>query len=348
MLLASVLRYYLPVLTIRQKRRVISTINGAVFLEICKQPEQYTIQVSQWDTKIAVLWKILDEHIGNFLTEQERSQQLLNVLSVGLLRWLQSLPRYCRDTMHISPTAQRFRVLLRKAQKEPVQVLTHTLPELFDKNSIGINDEVAYQRMLENNVSALMNEIATAYHRLLYSLDGFIREAFVPHAVDGHTALRLWLSLVEERVSKPSEMFRLNDRLAQRLIEVARQQEDIQPGAFLDQLSKAVLGITLNDWNDHSEEIFRQKLSEAKERVEHEIFELTNDTIAVELSVALPTQNEQTYRFRPSNLSIQGQRILQNFKSTLEIAGRSLSVDEKRQIALALIQYLMGEENTYE
>lgn len=348
LLLAAVLRYYLPVLTIRQKRRVISPLTGAVFLELCKQPEQYTIQVSQWDTKIAILWKILDEHVSDFLMEQERSQQLLNVLSAGLLRWLQSLPRYCRDTMHISPTAQRFRVLLRKAQKEPVQVLTHALPELFDKGSMGMDDEIAYQRMLESNVSALMNEIATAYHRLLYSLEGFIREAFAPHAVNGHTALRLWLSSVEERVSKPSEMFRLNDRLAQRLIEVTHQQEDIQPGAFLDQLSKAVLGITLNDWNDHSEEIFRQKLSEAKERVEREIFELTNDTIAVELSVALPTQSEQTYRFRPSNLSLQGQRILQNFKSTLETAGRSLSVDEKRQIALALIQYLMGEENTHE
>lgn len=348
LLLAVVFRFHLPVLTIRQKKRVISPITGQIFIELCKQPEQYTIQVSQWDEKSAILWEILNERVSSFLTEQERTQQPLNMLSIGLLRWLQSLPRYCRDTTHISSTAQRFRTLIRKAQKEPAQALAYELSELFDTSDADVADKMAYQVMLAKKVSTLMNEIATAYHTLLYSLDGFVRELFASHAVDAHTALRLWLVSIQERANKPLEMFRLNDNVAQRLIEVAHQKETIEPIPFWNHLSKAVLGLALNDWNDHSEEAFRQKIYEAKERVENEIFELTKDTLAVELSVALPTQSEQTYRFRPSGLSIQGQRILQNFKSTLDIAGRSLSVDEKRQIALALIQHLMGEENTHE
>ncbi len=348
LLLAVVLRFHLPVLTIRQKKRVISPITGQIFVDLCRQPEQYTIQISQWNLKSAVLWEILNERISGFLTERERTQQPLSMLTIGLLRWLQSLPRYCRDTTHISSTAQRFRTLLRKAQKEPAQVLAYELPELFDTNDVNIENKVAYQQTLSKSVSALMNEIAMAYHTLLYSLDGFVREVFAPHAVDAHTALRLWLVSIQERADKPLEMLRLNDKVAQHLVEIALQKEAIQPVEFWNHFSKAILGITFNDWNDHSEEVFRQKIFDVKERVEHEIFELTKDTLAVELSVALPTQSEQTYRFRPSSLSIQGQRILQNFKSTLEIAGRSLSVDEKRQIALALIQHLMGEENTHE
>ena len=121
--------------------------------------------------------------------------------------------------------------------------------------------------------------------------------------------------------------------------------ENTQKGNFLDHLSKAILGIALNDWNDRSNETFRRNLLEAKVRVEHEVFELTSDEAAVQLSVSLPEKSEQTYRFRQSGLSPQGQRILQNFKSTLEIAGRPLSLDEKRQIVLALLDYVMGESS---
>jgi len=233
-------------------------------------------------------------------------------------------------------------MLIRKAQRDPAQVLAHELLDLLDDSNISVDNQEAYRRMLSERLSVLMDEIATAYQTLLYSLDRFAGEAFAVDAADGHTAVRLWLASIEERVGKSLDTFRLSDKLAQRLVEVASQHELPQKSYFWNQLSGAVLGIALNDWNDRSDENFKRNLLEAKERVEHEIFELTEDESAVELSVALPKKDEQTYRFRQSNLSPQGQRILQNFKSTLEIAGRPLSPDEKRQIVLALLKYVMG------
>jgi hypothetical protein len=160
--------------------------------------------------------------------------------------------------------------------------------------------------------------------------------------------LHIWLTSVEERVGEPLDTFRFSDKLAQRLVQIARQDGTTQEESFWDQLSIAILGIVLNDWNDRSYENFKQNLLEAKERVEHEVFELVEDSSAVKLSVSLPAKHEQTYRFRPSNLSAQGQRILQNFKSTLEISGRPLSPDEKRQIVLTLLDYVMGGSSSNE
>ena len=137
------------------------------------------------------------------------------------------------------------------------------------------------------------------------------------------------------------ETFRLSDKLAQGLVQIAQRSERPQEGFFWEQLSKVILGITLNDWNDRSFENFKRSLVEAKDRTEREIFELAADESSVKLSLSLPTKDAQTYRFRPSNLSPQGQRILQNFKSTLEIAGRPLSPDEKRQIVLDLLDHVM-------
>src|SRR5438128_321430 len=186
-----------------------------------------------------------------------------------------------------------------------------------------------------------MDEIATAYQALLYSLNRFTCEVFAADTSDSQTALCTWLASVEKRAGKSLETFRFSDKLAQGLVQIAQRSEIPQEGFFWEQLSKVILGITLNDWNDRSFENFKRSLVEAKDRTEREIFELAADESSVKLSVSLPTKDAQTYRFRPSNLSPQGQRILQNFKSTLEIAGRPLSPDEKRQIVLALLDYVM-------
>jgi hypothetical protein len=341
LLLAAMMRFQLPVLTVRQNRKIISPLTGQVLIALCKQPEQYTIEISPWDVRRSALWAVLEERIGNFLTEQERMQQPFRTLSTGLLRWLQSLPRYCRDTNQVSPDTQHLRNLIRKAQRDPASVLSYELLELLDDGRLASVNETMYRQILVERLSQLMDEVATAYQTLLYSLDRFVGETFAINASDGQTALRLWLTSIEQRVGKSLDTFRFSDKLAQRLIQIVQQDEVSQNGHFWDKLSRALLGIALNDWNDRSEENFKRTLLEAKERVEHEVFELRADEAAVKLSVSLPTKDEQTYRFRPSDLSPQGQRILQNFKSTLEIAGRPLSPDEKRQIALALLNYVM-------
>ncbi len=345
-LLAAMMRFHLPVLTIRHNGKIISPITGQTLLMLCKQSDQYTIEVCPWDSRRLALWTLLEERIGHFLTHQEKTQQPFNTLSVGLLRWLQNLPRYCRDTSHISNEAQQLRNFIRKAQRDPAQVLSYDLLELVDNGSVNIDNEQAYKQMIAEHLSSLMEEVATAYQTLLYSLEHFAGEMFAVEALDGYSAIRLWLAAVEERAHTPLNSFRFSDKLAQRLVEVAGQREVQQGESFWNQLSRAILGIALTDWNDRSDENFRHKLLEARARVEQEVFELSGDESSIKLSLSLPTKDEQTYRFRQSGLSSQGQRILQNFKSTLEIAGRPLSPDEKRQIVLALLKYVMGESDS--
>lgn len=346
LLLATSLRPYLPVLTVKQHQRIISPITGQVFIEICKQPEQYTIELGPWDMRRSILWDVLKERVEGFISEQEQTQQPLNTLSAGLLRWLQSLPRYSRDTNEISSEAQALRNLIRKAQREPGRVLSYELLELVDNNDLNPVDENVYRQMITENLSHLMDEISMAYQTLLYSLDLLVREAFFVNASDGQAALYLWLEAIEKQSGKPFDTFRFSDKLAERLVEIAHRKKGNQKGSFWDHLSKAILGIALSDWNDLSKENFKRTLLEAKSRVAQEMFDLASGESAVQLSVSLPEKEAQTYRFRQAGLSPQGQRILQNFKSTLEIAGRPLSLDEKRQIVLALLDYVMGVSNS--
>lgn len=342
-LVAAMLRLRLPVLMIRENRRIVAPITGQVFMMLCKNPGEYTLQLSPWDLRRSALWNVIGERIRGFLTDQEQTQQPLHTLSIGLLRWLQSQPRYCRDTNQISAEAQLLRNLIRKAHRDPSSVLAYELLELLDdKSADSASDENTYKHVFERRLSSLMDEISTAYQALLYSLSHFTSELFAVDTTDGHTALYLWMTSIERKIGKPLSTFRFGDKVAERLVELAFQ-ENIPEGTFFwDQISKAIIGVGLNDWNDRSYENFKSSILEAKERVEHEVFELSADEAAVKLSVSVPTKDEQIYRFRQSGLSPQGQRILQNFKSTLEISGRPLSLDEKRQIILELLDYVMG------
>jgi hypothetical protein len=347
-LLAAAFRSRLPVLTIRQNRRIISPLTGQIFVTICKAAEEYTLELSPWDVKRATLWSALEGCVKDFLTDQERIQQPLHTLSIGLLRWLQSQPRYCRDTTHVSQDAQQLRNLIRKAQRNPLEVLAHDLLELLDDGSCDLtSSESTYKGMFVKQLSHLMDEIATAYQTLLHSLDRLVGETFSIENADGHTVLYLWLESLEKDVGESLKGFRFGDRIAQMLVDLVYQEHTPQGRNFWDQLSRVVLGLPLVDWTDQSYESFKRNLLEARKRIEHAVFDISKGEEAVQLSVLLPTKNEQTYRFRQSGLSPQGQRILQNFKSTFDIAGRPLSLDEKRQIVIDLLDHVLGKKDSH-
>ncbi|PJF38857.1 MAG: hypothetical protein CUN55_16065, partial [Phototrophicales bacterium] len=109
-------------------------------------------------------------------------------------------------------------------------------------------------------------------------------------------------------------------------------------------LAEALVGVTLRDWNDESESRFRERALTAREEIEQDVADLIDEDKAITFSIEMPETGKQDFRFRSSDLSSQGQRILQNFKSTMQVAGRPLSIDEKRKVALAFMVHIMGED----
>lgn len=344
-LLAAMLHSRLHVLTVRQNRRVISPLTGQVLTEIAHKPEQFTFEVGPWDPQRAILWEVLQDQFHSFVGLHEREQQSLSYLSLALLRWLQAQPRFCRDTNQISAEAQQLRSLIRKAQRDPAHVLLYDLLDLLDDGSHDLSDREGYKAALRSRLNQLLEEITTAYQALLHQLDTFAENHFAVEAVirrrDGYTILNAWLDELEKQSKQSLETFRFSDVVVERLVTTIRQEEE---GRFWDKLSHAVIGLYLHDWNDRSIDTFKKNLREAKNRLQREILDLSDDEEVIELSVTTPDETSQTYRFRSSDLSPHGKRIFQNFVSTLEIAGRPLSPDEKRQVVLALLHHVMDTD----
>jgi hypothetical protein len=223
--------------------------------------------------------------------------------------------------------------------------------KLLDDGSINptqaLDGVQAYLSCLQRNLSRLTSEIASAYQALLYQLDRFVVEQFDSDATirhhTGQAALLAWLQRLEAQNGDSLATYRFGDRVVERF--VTALQTPVDEVRFWEHLTQAVLGVAPYDWNDRSVENFKQNLLEVQTRLQRELFGLRTDEEVVELQVHRPGAEERAYRFRPSQLSQQGQHILENFKTTLAVAGRPLSPDERRQVALAFLHYVLEGED---
>lgn len=335
---AAVLRSQIRATTIRHNDHAIHPINGELLTQMVAKPDEYTIEVGEWSEVQERLWQALQSRFGAHIHDSERNQPPLTVLKISMLRWLQGLPNFCRDTQKLSKDAIRFRNLIRSAQTDPGKVLFKELPDL-----LGI-DETTEQQEIESRIDRLIAEIADAYLALQRRLDVFSVKEFGTGSVhDGAGALRTWVGQLQTEQSASITEMRFGSLITQQVVETVLRAE-AGDSQFWDKLSNATTGLHLRDWNDQSEDKFYQTLRNTRTQVEREAEELQRGETVVSVSLQLPKAGQKEFRFRASDLTAQGKRILQNFKSTLEISGRPLTADERRQIVVAFLCHVMGED----
>lgn len=338
-LIATVLRNRLMVTSMWHNRTPISLIDGHTLVQAIEKPDEYSIEIGHWSPVLTDLWQVLMNRFDEYIQDIERDKQPLSRLRSGMTRWLQGLPAFCRFTRQISVQAIKFRDVIRKVQTEPSKAIFESLPVILAL------DEHSHAELIASTIDRLMQEISNAYYDLQRRLDVFVANEFGYAGLtqDGLITLKSWLSGIQAKNGTNIDEFRFSTTLTQNVVNLLRNV-DTNDGQFWNQMSEAVLGISLRDWNDNSEERFQTELSKARAEVERDVHELMEEDKTVSFAIQLPDSEPRDFRFRSSELSQHGQRLLQNFKSTMEIAGRPLSVDERRKIALAFLLHVMGED----
>ncbi|MGC8960078.1 MAG: hypothetical protein ACP5OO_09885, partial [Chloroflexia bacterium] len=338
LLIAAALKRHWAVLTVRRNGKAVFPVNGTTLTDLCRNPQAYTLELGPDDERLYRLWAALEEHFCAGLLPEERRRQPLQMLSLGMMRWLRSLPRFAQTTRRLSAEALQFRQLVESAAQDPAPVLFEQLPALLG----GPESDWA---AMPGRLSALRGELETAERDLLRRLERFVVEQFAPDAVPQRCsaleALRQWGNQLQAR--QPQATLRLGDVRVQALVDIALNASDAD--AVLEVLARRIINTAPRDWTDSGEAYFYRVLQEAKAAAEREVSDLTAASESV-LQVTLQAGGQPAaYRFRQVPLSEAGQRILQNFKSTLETTGRVLSADEKRQLAVLLLEYVLGKED---
>ena len=339
LLLGAVLRERVKVTTVWKGRNAVGAVSGETVYLMVDNPDDYSIQVGEWSPALENVWQSLLELFDSYILEVERERQPLTMVSAAMLRWLQALPAFCRDTRQISEPAIEFRKVIRQGFRQPAHALFARLPQLLGE------EQLESQAQAQARIETLMQEISDAYLNLQRRLDLFVSSAFAKNGRTGDALLTLqsWLTTMSTDTQHDLKAFKFGSLITQDFVDVVSSTQETD-NQFWNRLSSAVVGVQLRDWNDESESRFRQRILIARDEVERDVQDLIEDEKAINFSIEIPDSGKSDFRFRSSALSPQGQRILQNFKSTMEVAGRPLSIDERRKVALAFIVHIMGEE----
>jgi hypothetical protein len=339
-LFAAVLSNRLRAVTVRKNGRAEHPINGELITDLVFNPEDYTLEVGVWNDDLERLWDALDSRFLSFTHDADRNQEPLMTMKIAMLRWLQSLPRFCRDTQQLSPEVLQFRRLIREAQTEPAAIFTKQLPKI-------LKDHLRSQDEIESQLNSLMSAIGAAYLDLQKRLDRTAQDIFGTTSrknQDGFGAMKDWLAQMEAVLEIPIGEFRFSSPTTQAFVDTLLASSE-QGNNFWDVLGYAVSGLHLRDWIDQSETNFTERLKTAREEIETETQALlADDDTAVAISIQLPGQDMRDFRFRSADISTHGQSVLQNLINTLKIAGRPLTADERRLISVELLRHVMGDE----
>ena len=320
-------------------RNAVGAVSGETVYHMVDRPDDYSIKVGEWNLSLELIWSSLLELFDNYILDIEREQQPLAMMSAAMLRWLQALPAFCRDTRYISDAAIEFRGVIRQGIRQPAQALFERLPQLVGDEYLSSREQV------HERIDGFMQEIGNAYLDLQRRLDLFVGVSFAKNGRTGDALLTLksWLTDMNTGAGHDIEAYKFGSMITQDFVDVVlASAENDKP--FWSRLSEAVVGIQLRDWNDESESRFLERILTAREEVGRDVLDMIEDDKAITLSIEMPESSKIDFRFRSSDLSPQGQRILQNFKSTMQVAVRPLSIDERRKVALAFIVHIMGED----
>lgn len=332
-LTAAVFRGYLHVATIRRGGQVVSPLTGATFTELCRRPDLFTLRLERWDERRAAVLAALEAEVADRLLPEERRQQPLRHLGLGLLRWLQALPRYARDTAAVSAGADRLRMIARLAATDPARALLHELPEF-----LGPDDDAAQTQL---RLRSLMDELAAAFGQLERRFERKVALALGDDGNAAGRALASWRRRVEARVGSLDGRL-LDDPVGDRLLALSAEAAEMDDSDVLGRLAALLVGVPLRDWTDSSETDALNRLTAVLERIEAELvgnLGPSRDGVA-EVVIHLPDEASRAYRFRDGQLSTHAKLLLQNLQHTLQDGG-ALTVEERRRIALELLRSLL-------
>jgi len=350
LILAVTLNEFASSAVIRRSGSAVA-LNGTTFTEIVSRPTVFTVKVENISPDVLTILDELELKVAAFLRQEEHKEQRLRFLSLGFLRWLQSLPRYARDSNQVSKNAASLRRIIRASSTDPAHSLLVDLPRLVNTpaelTSLMIELESLFETLVEQIAEQIIKVFGNQDSKKTYD------EAKLADLIAA------WFNRINN-IDNANQLF--SEPVSEELGKIGRSPENYRLG-LIDTLGKKVTGTLPRDWNDELFQKFCTKLLESRLRVELEIAllmgETKNSTKDFEASLTTQPASELTqivtislelpgdevpsqYKFQKSpKLSTHGHQLAESLKRTIEISGRSLDISEKRTIALEILRYIL-------
>lgn len=289
-----------------------------------------------------------------------RGQNRLNWIVQVMQRWYRSLPQYAMVTMEFSREhldgIKLLRNQLRRAELNPRELLLEKLPKGLatassdSKQDCGDRFEISQvqENGLDNEeridiygsaveiLREVKQELEQALEGLRCRLAEDIRDVFhIGKNVSMKGSLKDWYENQQQKV-KTNILSSNGEKLMHYLENLQTNDE----GQIVTQLSKEILGLYLEDWNDETREQFKRELQQAKNEIEsiNEEATETGGMCQIILKDADGRKIEKFYDNQEDSTSV----FLKNMiDEALEDFGDSLETNQKVAVLIQAITELL-------
>lgn len=321
-----------PIISLGDKEVQISP---QIFENINQSPEDYYLYMEQESLEKEQYLKGLE---GKFLGENKRNYtekkfHRLQRISDGIYGWFCSLPQCARNYMPEGKTEQqqkgirKFKILFSKQERNPRQVLMESLLQAFEASGYEelLQEIFSLKEELDFYITGLTKQAVSATKEVFE----FSREA------DLKQSLQSWYQMQRNRMGSY-----VYSRQVSTLMNSIETLDTHNEKEIVEQLSKAVLDLFLEDWKENSLQQYRENLCSIKQQLEETPKEnITGVTNRIIFTNSYGKEIERHFQMEEEDGTSE---LLQNeIESALEDYGDCLETNQKISVMVRMIEKLL-------
>jgi len=322
-------------------------ITADLLNSINENPTDYVAYLEEWNADKTEYINQLESLFAEFITESEKEFNSFAYITRGMQRWFMSLPKYARELKSIYLGNDTFENL-DKADKKLIQSLMkpslNSREYLFDKlfSIYGLDGfSLTVINHLEKSKGIFDQAKAHLIKKLMADLGTLFKTEDVQNFNTTYSSIiKDWLDTLKV-TTKTHSFTGSNGSVFQVIQSITNDQV-----TFMERLSKAAVGLRIDDWNETTIQNFLTVLEAFKNTVEQYDQETVESSQAggnenYILTVRNDNGEESIKRFSRIEASSRAKILKNEISTAIEDMGQAITEEEKRQILLEILETMI-------
>jgi hypothetical protein len=309
--------------------------------DINESPDDYSVILENWNDEKADYMAGLERVFSKYITEREKSYNRFAFILYAINRWYMNLPKYAKEMEKkyigngeyekLNVQKKKFISSLKQLDANPREFLLEKVFKIFrmefSPNIIAIIEETKAE--WDNAVSRLIGMIADD-----------VKATFGEKGSKGSlsSVIKDWYESLNEQT--PQYLFAGNeDRILSLLSSVPNDES-----TFVQRLAKAVTSLRIEDWTAETILTFKRDLTRFKTTVDDHSRQCHGESgSGADLyTITFSDMNggESTKKFKKTAVSRRAMLLMNDLTTCLEEMGQALTMQEKRQVLVELLERL--------
>lgn len=311
-------------------------LNSQLLLNINEKPHEYTVSFERWDDSKAQYINRLEDIFSDYIIIEEKEANSFSYIIKAMQRWFASLPKYSKE-MKTNYAGEKIDIDKIKFINKLKRTDLNTRKFLFE-DIINIFGLVEFTPNVADIIENIKLTYDDAINDLINGLSKDITQIFSVNQHDGATLNSIMHDWYDE-LKNETKNHLYNNGEDKILSIIANSTNDTK--TFIKRLSKGVIGLNVQDWQDTTIKEFICELRDFKTIVEQqddsEIREVTNSyslTFFDENGVGVSKS------FEKCEYSNRAKLLYNEITEAVDSMGQSISENEKRQVLMDILESL--------